>query len=117
MERRLILVMIVLGVLGWGMLKTVEWQFGVGEFAKSPQMMMLRPGGRVIVGGGRAVLGLVAIRDEKAEIEIRCDEAEHEIRLRPGGASEKLCDVYVRWLGPSVRVPGTQQLEVSWNVR
>ncbi len=116
MERRVIITVIVLGVLGWAGLKMIEWQFGIGDFARSPQQVSLHPEGRAIVGGGRAVLGLVAIGGEKAELEIRCAGEEHEIELKPGGASEKICDVYVRWLGPSVRFPGAQQLEVSWQM-
>jgi len=114
MERRLIITMIVLGVLGWAGLKLIEWQFGIGDFAKSPQYVSLRPAGRAIVGGGRAVVGLVEMRDNKTMVEIRCADVVHEVQLDPGKPSDEICDVRVRWTGPSPRILGAQQLEVSW---
>lgn len=114
MEKRLLLTVIVLGVLGWAGLKLIEWQFKIGDFAKSPQYVSLRPAGRIIVGGGRAVLGLKETRRDKAVVQIRCSDGEEEVRLEPGQPSEEICGIRVRWTGPSPRILYAQQFEVSW---
>jgi len=116
MERRLILTVIVLGVLGWAGLKLIEWQFGIGDFAKSPQHVTLRPAGRALVGGGRAVVGLVEIRRERAAVQIRCAGVEEEVRLDRGKPGEEVCGVRVLWMGPSPRILDAQQFEVTWTM-
>jgi len=114
MERRLILTLIVLGLVGWAGLKLIEWQFGIGDFAKSPQYLSLRPGGRAIAGGGRAVVGLIEIRRDKASVQVRCSDVETEVKLDPKKPSDETCGIRIRWMGPSPRILGAQQLEVTW---
>jgi len=114
MERRLIISLLLLGLLGWAGLKLIEKQFGIGDFAKSPQYVSLRPGGRAIVGGGRAVVGLIEIRRDKASVQVRCSDVETELKLVLNKPSDEVCAVRVRWVGPSPRILGAQQLEVTW---
>lgn len=116
MEKRLIISLLLLGLLGWAGLKLIEKQFGIGDFAKSPQYVSLRPGGRAIAGGGRAVVGLIEIRRDKASVQVRCSDAETELKLVLKKSSDEICGVRVRWLGPSPRILGAQQLEVTWTM-
>ncbi len=121
MSRRLLIIVAMLGLLGYGGLLLIQWQFGMGRFAKSPQQILLAAGGRVIGGGGRAVVGLAEVADDTARVEIRCADVEHEAELAREELSDEVCGVRVRWLGTTgevtlsdgTRVPG-QVVEITW---
>lgn len=115
MKLRIFVVVVVLGVLGWLMLLGVQRQFGIGGFARSPQKIDLLPGQRAIAGGGRAVLGFAALEEHSVTLVVRCADGETRLELAEGAASEEVCGVHVRWLGPAlVKAPGTNRFEVSW---
>ena len=74
MKSRVFVVILILGLLGWLGLFGIQWQFGLGRFADNPQRFQLYPGQRVIVGGGRAVMGYIASRKREVLLELRCAE-------------------------------------------
>ncbi len=118
MEKRLVAVIVLLGVAGWLGLLAIQWQFGLGRFAASPQEVVLRPGGRAIVGGGRAIVGLVSESGREVTIEVRCAAETARVDLGRDAVSERLCGVRVRRLvRPLLRPdpPGSARLEITWN--
>lgn len=117
MGNRILALILALGLFGWLGLMVMQWQFGVGRFATSPQKLLLQPGRRVIVGGGRAVLGLMANRSKEVTIELRCADAETRLDLERGDQSEEICGVRVRWLEAapvSQPAAGSAAFEISW---
>lgn len=117
MEKRLVVVLLLLGLAGWLGLVAIQWQFGLGRFAKSPQEVVLRPGGRAIVGGGRAVLGFVAESGAKVTIEVRCAAETARVDLDRDTFSEPLCGLRVRRLVEPFLRPihsGSARFEVTW---
>lgn len=117
MEKRIVIGILVLGVLGWLGLVAIEWQFGLGRFATSPQKLVLAPGSRAIVGGGRAVLGFVSRKDRTSVIEVRCAAEVRRFELAEGSGSEEACGVVVRWYAALDVFParsGSVRFEVTW---
>lgn len=116
MKIRLLIITLALGLGGWLLLLGIEWQLGLGRFARSPQVVELAPGRRIIVAGGRAVLGFARERYDRAEVEVRCAAEQKELSLLRQTPSEPVCGVRLRWLEPSMerRQPDAESFEVSW---
>jgi len=72
---------------------------------------------RVIVGGGRAVVGFAALEKRRVTLEVRCAEGGSRLELAEGATSDEVCGVRVRWLGaaPLRAAPGSNRFEVSWD--
>jgi len=117
MRTRIFAIILILGALGWLLLVGIERQFGIGRYAKSPQQLTLLPGRRVIVGGGRAVVGFAALEKRRVTLEVRCAEGGSRLELAEGATSDEVCGVRVRWLGaaPLRAAPGSNRFEVSWD--
>lgn len=117
MEKRIVVAILVLGLLGWLGLIAIEWQFGLGRFASSPQEIVLAPGSRAIVGGGRAVLGFVAQKRNTVVVEVKCAAETRRVELAEAAPSEEVCGVRVRWsaaVDVFPRPSGGLRFEVSW---
>lgn len=117
MEKRVLAIALVLGFVGWLGLLVIEWQFGLGRFAESPQEILLTPGRRSIVGGGRAVLGLVERRGKSVTVEVSCAGEKRRLELDERVSSGEICGVSLSWSDAAAVAGspfGSVTFEVSW---
>ena len=87
----------LLALAGIGLLYFMLWQMRLGDFAQSPQRVLVTRSINRLVGGGRA--GLLydgSFRGDYAKILVRCKDTLEPIKLRQGEESELICGVYVR---------------------
>lgn len=126
MKIRIVMVLLLVGAIGWFGLLLMQRQLGVGSFAESPQQVRLAPGRRAVVGGGRAVLGFVNGNLQTVAIEVRCAAETTRVRLQrstgavgdKGNISQPICGVEIRWVhdAPAGRTnPAARTFEISWS--
>ncbi|MEM1206603.1 MAG: hypothetical protein AAGN66_25435 [Acidobacteriota bacterium] len=112
MKGRYVLVLLV-GLLGWGALELMQWQAGLGRFAESPQRMEIRKGVTALVAGGQAgVVFLDSPFRRRAQMKVRCKDVDQSFDLGRGDVSEEICGIRVRLLEilPGDRVA----IEATW---
>lgn len=117
---RLITPVIMLGI-GAFALVYLQWKLDLGNFAESPQKLVLQPGGRAFVGGGQARLDFEEVAGTGAELSLSCSEIDQAFRLEPGEVAPEMCGVRVGLSGIegglSPRDPIVAVLEVIWESR
>lgn len=120
MLRRTLIVGSLIAVLGYGALVFLQWQMGLGDFAKGPQELTLLKYERKVVAGGRA--GVEYFGREEGELRFRLHCLENKetvarpVRLQKvGDRSEKTCGVYLRVLGVKSSDAIAATLEISWD--
>lgn len=115
MLKRTLFFIAVLGALGWLGLSFLKWQFGVGEHVASPQRVVLDTGRGMIVGGGKALLGLTIHTRDRVILNLSCAGEKREIELREAAVSDEVCGVRVRWLGQAPTGQDGAVLDVIWD--
>lgn len=119
MLRRTLLVGSLIALLGYGSLVFLQWQLGLGDFAKGPQELTLLKFERKVVAGGRA--GLEYFGREGAELSFRLHCLENKetvarpVRIQPGERSGRTCGVYLQVLEVKGGDGFAVRVEVSWD--
>lgn len=87
---------LVVAALGVGALYFLMWSMRLGDYAESPQRLLLtRTTNRIAAGGKAGLLYEGKYRTSQARILVRCRRTAELLRLREGEESEEICGVYV----------------------
>ena len=118
MNVRFVLVALLFLFGGLSALQVLQWRFGVGDFITSPQQIVVPLAARMIVGGGRAGVEFGQLRDDRAQLIVRCRDDQQRLKLRVGEISDVICTVRIELVELS-SVTGTlatsrAHLEVTW---
>jgi hypothetical protein len=108
----------LLGLAGYGILAYLQAQFGLGDYAESPQRFTLPRNERKLVAGGRAGIEYQSARYGKAKLLVRCLEGsqavQREVEVEKGGEPVAVCKVKI----VLVELHGSDgvraDFEVSW---
>ncbi len=106
-------------LVGYGALYFLQWQMGLGDFAKGPQKLTLLRYERQVAGGGRA--GVEYLGREGAELSflLHCLEGSETVsrpvRLKPGEKSARTCNVDLEVLSTKGSDAFAVEVEVSWD--
>ena len=119
MLRRTLILGVLIGSVGYGALVFLQWQMGLGDFAKGPQVMTLLKFDRRVVGGGRAGVEYFGREGPELSFRLHCLENKERVarplRLEAGEKSEKTCGVYLRVLEVKNSDGFGVEIEVSWD--
>lgn len=118
MAKRIILILAVFLVMGLGALEMIQWQFGIGSYARSPQSFTLRQGQRFIAGGGRVVVGLLQIRGSVFKpygvlVEMSCKDTKQDVALMLEEPGDEVCGTRILWQGAAQEGKG-QYFQAIW---
>lgn len=87
---------LLVGAAGVGALYFMLWQMRLGDFAESPQRLLVTQNLNRIVAGGRAgVLYEGKDTRDRGRILVRCKSTAEVLLLREGEESRQVCGVYV----------------------
>jgi hypothetical protein len=117
--RRTLILGVLIGAVGYGALVFLQWQMGIGDFAKGPQRLTLLKFDRRVVGGGRAGVEYFGREGPELSFRLHCLENQETVarplRLETGELSEKTCGVYLRVLEVKNSDGFGVEIEVSWD--
>lgn len=106
-------------LLGYGALYFLQWQMGLGDFAKGPQTVTLLRYERSVVAGGRAGVEYLGREGPELSFLLHCLEGSEtvsrSVRLKGDEKSPKTCDVYLRVLETKNSDAYAVKIEVSWD--
>lgn len=118
MRYRLLALMLLFVLLGLVSLLGLQWRFRLGPFEQNPQQLDVTLGWRMIVGGGRAVLGFADVVGEVATLELSCYDQRQRFKLLPGQTSDEICGIRVELIGvngPKIaEAPPRAEVRVWW---
>jgi hypothetical protein len=104
---------------GYGALVFLQWQMGLGEFAKGPQQLTFLRYDRKVVAGGRAGVEYFGRESGELSFLLHCLEkgetVNHPLRLQLEQRSRETCGVYLRPLAVKGSDAFTVEVEISWD--
>lgn len=88
---------LLVALFGVGALYFLMWQMRLGDYAESPQRLLLtRTMNRIVAGGKAGLLYEGTYQRTKARILVRCRNTAELLRLREDEESDEVCGVRVR---------------------
>lgn len=104
---------------GYGALYFLQWQMGLGDFAKGPQKVTLLKYEREVVAGGRAGVEYLGREGPELSFLLHCREGaetvSRSVRLKGDEKSAETCGVYLRVLEIKNSDAFGVEIEVSWD--
>ncbi len=119
MLRRTVLMTLLIGLAGYGILVFLQWQMGLGDFAKGPQEITLLKYDRKVVAGGRAGVEYFGREGNELSFRLHCREngetVARPVRLKRDERSAETCGVYIKVLETRNSDAFAVKVEASWD--
>ena len=109
----------LIALLGYGALVFLQWQLGLGDFAKGPQRLQLLRYDRKVAAGGRAGVEYLGRESGELSFRLHCRErgetVSRPVRVPLEQRSNKTCGIYLRPLAVKGGDAFAVEVEISWD--